>query len=321
MPVPADEAEEYTCIPLACVYADTVTGFTIYLRTPPDGNNYVFYREANLVFSESHRAQLTKNGVTHIYIHAADRKQYLRYLENHLDVILQDPNMPVDEKSQVHYSCATELVKDVFDDPRSGESIKRVQRMVNNSVYHILQQAGELSSFINIMSVDYHTYTHSVNVCVFGVALGHRFALNRSELRDLGIGLLLHDVGKSEIDSEILSKEGPLNNEERDIIKSHPQIGFNILADSPLLLPTSLEIILRHHERRTGRGYPGGLRDHQIHPFAKIAALVDVFDALTTRRPYHAERSSFAAFQLMQRQMKDDFDPDYFRELIRLLCG
>jgi len=309
----------YFAVPLSCLRVDTITSFTIYLRNPPDGNRYVFYRESNLLFSDRHHCKLEENGVTHIYIAAADRKLYLRYLEAHIDEILQDPKLSSAEKNEIHYACATKLAEDLFNDPRSGENVKRARRMVDATVHHILQEAGRLSALIDVMSFDYYTYTHSVNVCVLGVALGHRIGLTPEELEALGVGLLLHDMGKSEIDVAVLNKHGPLSDEEWELMKTHPQLGVDIFKHSPLVGPVALTVILQHHEKCTGCGYPAGLRGTEIHRFAKIAALVDVFDALTTERAYRGALQSFTAIQVMKNEMEVDFDPDLFRQFIQLL--
>jgi putative nucleotidyltransferase with HDIG domain len=169
------------------------------------------------------------------------------------------------------------------------------------------------------MTHDYYTYTHSVNVCVIGIALAQKCGVKGEDLKALGSGLLLHDIGKSKIDVTILNKNGPLNGDEWRIIKTHPEVGAKIVKDSRPAKPVTLQIIRQHHEKCTGRGYPLGLVEEEIHLFSKIAALADVYDALTTNRAYKGAADAYPAIHLMQQEMAEDFCPNLFEKLVLLL--
>jgi len=125
------------------------------------------------------------------------------------------------------------------------------------------------------------------------LALGRNLGLSRAELKSLGAGLLLHDIGKSEIDDAILNKRGTLTEEEWNVMRSHPERGEAILSQAEGVDPLALTIVMQHHEKRSGKGYPRGLKGDEIHSYAKICALADVFDALTTQRSYKEALDSF----------------------------
>ncbi len=310
-----DQCDLFERVPLAILRVEAVTDFDLHLRVP-HSDRFVLYRSANLVFEEQHRAQLERSQVREVYIARTARREYLGYVEEHLESVIHDPRLPAEEKSSLLYECAAQLAQDVFEKPWVGGSIKRAQRIVQHTVDCLLSNSDYLANLIGIMSCDYYTYTHSVNVCVFGLALGLHMGMSSAELHELGAGLLLHDVGKSTIDPAILTKPGPLSPAEWDVIRTHPERGVEILSQTQSLQPSSLAVVLEHHERCSGKGYPRGLRGHEIHIFAKIAALADVFDALTTQRPYRDAMESFAAIRLMQTEMRGDLHPQLLRQLI-----
>jgi HD-GYP domain-containing protein (c-di-GMP phosphodiesterase class II) len=312
------ETAGFFAIPLSSLRLDTVTGFDLYLRSPRD-RKHVLYRSGELKFTEDHRSKLQQSSVTKVFISSADRSKYMRYLETNLSQILADDTIPSPEKSKILYGSATQLVQDVFARPTLGENIKRAQDLVESTVSHLMKGGEHLGSMLGIMSFDYQTYTHSVNVCVFGVALGRRIGLSGMELNELGTGLLLHDVGKSTIDPAILLKQGPLTDAEWVIVKTHPDEGVRMLSESGRVSKFALAVVHQHHEKCSGAGYPQGIKEPQIHLYAKIAALADVFDALTTKRCYKQAVDSFPAIRIMQNEMAESFNDELLRELILMM--
>jgi HD-GYP domain-containing protein (c-di-GMP phosphodiesterase class II) len=139
------------------------------------------------------------------------------------------------------------------------------------------------------------------------------------ELREFGEGLLLHDVGKSRIPESILTKRGPLDGDEWRLMREHPAMGVQIVEDNPTIPEGAKEVIRHHHEKLDGSGYPDALRHESIHPYARIAAVIDIFDALTTRRSYKGALESFPALHLMRDEMSDKLDPEVFRALVLML--
>lgn len=143
--------------------------------------------------------------------------------------------------------------------------------------------------------------------------------LKRGDLVSLGVGALLHDVGKSKIDLKILNKQGSLDTEEWEIIKKHPIFGNELLLNSKGSTEDQRIIVLQHHEKCNGRGYPHGFTKHNIHPYGRILTISDVFDALTTNRPYKGAMQSFDTLKLMTEEMEGHFDLKYLRQFILIL--
>jgi HD-GYP domain-containing protein (c-di-GMP phosphodiesterase class II) len=309
---------DYFGIPLRTLQVDTIPGFDIYLRGQKK-RDYVLYRSGAVKFKEEHKEKLNANRIDEIFIKSSERRFYSQYVEDNLTEIISDQSFPIEKKSKLVYTCSTDLLRNIFGRTQIADKIPRVTTLVRNTVEHVCKGMGEFISMLDAMSHDYYTVNHSVNVCIIGVALGQRIGLNKNELNELGAGLLLHDLGKSKIDESILMKKGPLNESEWKIIKNHPNYGAVIAENTKRVHPLSLTVIRQHHEKCSGRGYPIGLYEPQIHLFGRIAALADVYDALTTERPYNSALKAFSAIKLMQKDMANDFSRDLFKELVLLL--
>jgi putative nucleotidyltransferase with HDIG domain len=296
-----------------------VTGFKLYLRTEGE-REPVLYRAEGLPFTEQVRERLVENKVEYVYIDADDRDKYQKYIEDNLDRIVADDKLEPVKKAEIVYSSASYLMERLFEDPTLGKNIRRGEKLVVNTVDFILRDDRAFRSLLAVTSYDYYTYTHSVNVCVYSIALAHRLGVGgKSDIKMLGTGALLHDVGKSIIDKDIINKKGPLNDDEWQVIRKHPVYGVELLRKSGKVPEESYVIVNQHHERCDRTGYPEGRPVDKIHPYARVSAIADVFDALTTKRAYKGAVGSFAALNIMKDEMPTAFDPDMFREFVVMM--
>ena len=190
---------------------------------------------------------------------------------------------------------------------------------MENTVAFILKGKSTFHSMIQMMSFDYHTYTHSINVCTLAIGLARFSGIkDQLELDKIGTGALLHDVGKTKVSESILNKPGPLTSMEMGFIKKHPKWGYDIIKETDMIPEDSYYPILQHHERENGTGYPYGLKADEIHQFGKIVAIADVFDAMTTERAYRQAVNSFPALKEMY-QDKGAFNPTLLEQFIKLM--
>jgi putative nucleotidyltransferase with HDIG domain len=157
---------------------------------------------------------------------------------------------------------------------------------------------------------DHETTGHSFRVALYAVTLARAMGIRGEELKAIEWGALLHDVGKMVVPDEILRKVGPLTDSEWHIMKQHPNWGFEMLAEVSFLQPAVLDIIYCHHERWDGKGYPRGIADEKIPLTARIFAVVDTYDAITSDRPYRRARGHAAAMAELQRVAGQQFDPE-----------
>ncbi len=186
-------------------------------------------------------------------------------------------------------------------------------------VDYVIKDNKAVESLLKIAVHEYHTYTHSVNVAAVGTLFGQNIGLGVKDLKGFCAGILLHDVGKTRISTNILNKKGKLTKEEFDIIKKHPELGVEILEETGFEFKEERIVTLQHHENDDGSGYPYGLKKDEIHPCGKIARVIDVYDALTANRSYKDALRPFAALKEMKEGMFHCFDTELFKEFIRFL--
>ncbi|MFQ6008238.1 MAG: HD-GYP domain-containing protein, partial [Candidatus Zixiibacteriota bacterium] len=272
----------YLPITLDTLRVDTILAFDLFIKIK---QTFVLYRSADLPFNDSTRQKLLENRVERLYIKSDSKQKYQRYLESNLGKILTDPHIQDEKKATVLYETSTNLVKEVLTNPTYGDNIRRSKDLVTNTIDYILKGREAFLNLLKITSVDYYTYTHSVHVCTFSIALAQQMGFNDEEfLNELGVGALLHDIGKSRVSERILKKRTPLNSIEFEIMKKHPKWGVDILAETDEIAANSYYPVLQHHERGNRSGYPGKLSFDEMHIYAQIVAITDSFDAMTTER-------------------------------------
>jgi len=160
--------------------------------------------------------------------------------------------------------------------------------LVNDIVDSVDHNANALVSLCRLKTADEYTYLHSVSVCALMVSLGRQLGLDEQTVRDAGMAGLLHDLGKAVMPTEIINKPGKLTDEEFAIIKTHPVRGYEMLLESGVDNERVLDVARHHHERIDGKGYPDRLPADKISLIARMSAVCDVYDAITSDRPYKA---------------------------------
>lgn len=188
------------------------------------------------------------------------------------------------------------------------------------AINKLMDKPGAIESFFQLTVHDYYTYTHSVHVYIYSSMLTREIIGDENEalLKELGVGFLLHDIGKKGISPEILNKKGKLDDDEWEEIKKHPATGYDLLTEiSGGLTEEVTQIVLQHHEKIDGSGYPKGLKEIDIGRFGRIYCIVDVYDALTTKRSYKEAMSKMTAFTIMQ-DSPGHFDEKLLARFIRL---
>jgi len=310
--------EGYIPIPVASLRVDMVADFELYLQVH-GSNTPILYRARDLAFNEESRARLTEAKVENVQIRIADRDAYNRYLERNLGNILSDGSLPMTQRATALYQCSQNLVREVLEDPRSGEMMERTGGLVAHTVDFLFRESTSFQHLMQVTSYDYYTYTHSVNVFVFAMSLAQRLGHTPEELHRFGQGALLHDVGKSRINPDIVNAKGKLTEDQWQEMRMHTVYGCEILADRGVTDEVILDVTRHHHEKLNGKGYPDGLKDDEISKWVRICTIADIFDALTTRRSYKEAMNSFPGLQFMREHMSDELDPDYFRAFVGLM--
>ena len=249
-----------------------------------------------------------------------DQKAVNDFIERHLSEIMDDDSIEPKEKSQIAHSAVSTSMKSLFQDP-SKETILHAKAVVDSTTDLIIQSDEATHTLFSLAGHDYYTYTHSCNVGIFGVGLAKAVMGGPGSFRarKLGQAFFFHDIGKIKVDSKIIQKPGRLNEEEWEEMQLHPVYGLELLEEFKLLTPEARDVVHQHHEKPDGTGYPNQLSGAEIHTFARICTVVDVFDALSSERSYRPRNSAFESCQIMLRDMRGTFDPRVLTAFIRLI--
>ncbi len=191
-----------------------------------------------------------------------------------------------------------------------------VMPLVDEISASINRNEGALISLVRLKSKDDYTYMHSVAVCAMMTALAKELGLNEKEIRQAGLAGLMHDIGKAAVSLDILNKPGALTDQEFSMIKLHPEKGHELLLKASIDDPVTLDVCLHHHEKIDGTGYPKRLKGDQISVFAKMGAVCDVYDAVTSNRPYKVGWEPGMSLQRMA-QWKNHFDETVFKAFVK----
>jgi len=221
------------------------------------------------------------------------------YIEDQLGI--EDPIPPV---SPATISIATANFKQCYEQcAKTGKiDVRAAQSQIDYIIDDLVNNSSVMVGMAEVKSYDDYTYEHSVNVCVLSLILGISQDYNRLQLQALGLGSMLHDIGKIRIPLEIINKPSQLTYEEYIEVKKHPWEGFKIINGSTDLPRGSAQGILQHHEHIDGRGYPRGIDEVNIHEYGLIVAVADVFDALVSDRPYRPGFSNQEAMEIMEQK-------------------
>ncbi|SEW34238.1 HD-GYP domain-containing protein [[Clostridium] fimetarium] len=192
-----------------------------------------------------------------------------------------------------------------------------ISEATSSLIDEILLRPDVLICLNDIATTDDSTLVHSINTTVFSLLIGQQLKLSPIELKALAEGTILHDIGKTLVDPKILYKNGILNTDEFEIVKQHTIAGYELLKTNPLLTELSRIISLQHHERLDGSGYPYGLTANEIHPFAKIVAIADMFDALTAERCYRKSLTNYQAYQILAHESTIKLDAPLLGQFLK----
>ena len=213
-----------------------------------------------------------------------------------------------------------EAVVSMFQEARMGKAIEAeaAAPLVEEISNSVMRNPGALISLARLKTADDYTFMHSVAVCALMIALARQLGLDEQQTREAGMAGLLHDLGKAMMPLEVLNKPGKLTDEEFALIKTHPEEGYKLLLEGKGVTETIKDVCLHHHEKVDGTGYPKGLNGDTMSLFAKMGAVCDVYDAITSNRPYKAGWDPAESIKRMA-EWKGHFDPTVFQAFVKSL--
>lgn len=218
--------------------------------------------------------------------------QYV-YIEDSRTEDVKVPNLISEDTFRTALKEIRTNFREMMDRPKMKKGVaypyiaQPFKNMMNMIIDDLSSHKDAMIMLMNMGSVDHYLFQHSLNVCVYTTLLGMSSGYSREETMTLGMGALLHDIGKTQISENLLKKPGSLSRDEFEIMKRHAVIGYRMLKDQPNLPLLVAHCAYQHHERLDGSGYPRGIKGNEIHEYAKWIGLVDSYDAMTTNRVYH----------------------------------
>jgi putative nucleotidyltransferase with HDIG domain len=232
--------------------------------------------------------------------------------------------VPVSEELQraaMIFAKGKQAVSSMFNEVRMGKTVdtEGAKRLVEEISDSVSRNANALISLARLKTADDYTYMHSVAVCALMVALARQLGLDEEQTRQAGMAGLMHDLGKAAMPSEVLNKPGKLTVEEFDIMKSHPREGHKMLQQAAGVDEVTLDVCLHHHEKTDGSGYPDGLKQDEISLFARMGAVCDVYDAITSNRPYKEGWCPAESIRKMAEWAEGHFDQRIFQAFVKSL--
>lgn len=301
-----------------------------------DWMSHPFWRAQFKLNGEADLRRIVESGIQHVYIDterglddvdAVAAEEVQAQVEREIVAAMGQPEEPVvrvsvreemDRARKIHEQ-AHKVVRSMMGDVRLGKavSLEDAEPVVEAITGSVLRNSGALLGLVGIKNKDDYTFLHSVSVCTLMIAFGRSLGLAGEDLRQGGIGGLLHDLGKMKVPDEVLNKPGRLTDAEFELIKRHPGDGHAVLLETPGIGPVPLDITRHHHERLDGSGYPDRLAGDAISPMARMAAIVDVYDAITADRCYHKGMPAAEALRKMWEWSSAHFDQKLLQAFMR----
>lgn len=257
-------------------------------------------------------------------VRSEDREVLRRSLSRSVARILEDDRQTPVERSRRAYGVIAHVMAPIFS---AGVSVDRrgledATLAIDTIVGHMAATEDVVWSLVATMSRHLATHTHAINTAVYAALLAESIkAFNVDQLRDIGRGALLHDIGKNRISPAILDKPGPLSDDEWRKMREHPAVGYQLVVRTLGAPPSYAHIISEHHERADGSGYPLGAPSGAVPLDSQLVAIADAYDALTSARSYKPAGSSYSALWTMRFRMNGQFNPRLLRALTELLGG
>jgi HD-GYP domain-containing protein (c-di-GMP phosphodiesterase class II) len=283
MPTASLQSRGYLPVATASLVPAAVLTCELYIQRP--GRPYAeLYRGASYPFEQDDLNRLRTDGVDHLYVRTEDADAYRQYLCEH---VLHDQHIPQPARMRALREVTRVAFQEALDTNDCGQMVGVATAFGDDLAAMVSEQSLAFRELFTTLEHDYYTFTHVCNVSMYCVVLAHRLGICEGDgLGEIAAGALLHDIGKRHIPATVLNKPGKLTDDEWIMVREHPGSGFRELAGRDDLTWPQLMMVYQHHERLDGSGYPAGILGEDMHPWARLCAVVDVFDALTCHRPY-----------------------------------
>lgn len=307
----------YVPVDIHGLVPDTTLPFTVHVQTSP--RHFIVLLAAGAEFTTTTIARLRDSGVTVLWVTGDERHAYEHYVEGHLSTLLAAQRAPA-ARATLLYSATRTTLASVMADRRHQDAALRTRDVARELAGWLVREPDALGHLGALMEADYDTVRHSINVAVFATGLAVAAGVTDAhDLQEFTQGTLLHDIGKSRVPRDLITKPGAYTRQELAMMRTHVLRGEHILKREGRLSATALIPVAQHHERMDGEGYPRAIVAGDLHLLGRIASICDVYDALTSDRSYKQAMSGPEALTLMSTGMASHFDQALLRTFIRTL--
>lgn len=308
--------ENYFAFSVDEIVDNSVTDFNLYVSS---SNEYILYASLGYHWFREELERLIGSGFARFYTEDENKSKVRMYKSiNHIPMI--DQNLPPEERITEIEKIGAAFTEALHKGELTPSCVHKASTIATSLTQCILENEDCVSALESLADHDQYVLHHSMRVATYSTAIALKMGLtSEKSLTEIAFGGIFHDIGKSKVDPKILHKNGPLNDKEWEQMRSHPGEGFKIFKDVKLgQVPQ--EIILHHHEKLDGSGYPDGLDKNGLLPEVQIATLADIFDALTSTRSYQKARTKMEALEFIKEKMVGaHINPEVFFALVSCL--
>lgn len=232
---------------------------------------------------------------------------------------LNQESVQVETKSRILRDTTLSLVEEIYEKKDISNALDESKELIGQFVTLMDNTPESIDHLLELSTHDFYTFNHSLDVAVYSLGIGRMVGYSEKDLVELGRGAIFHDIGKKWVDAEIICKKGTLDDAEWAQMQRHPEYGLKILSEYENVSDAIKACCFEHHESFLGNGYPQGLDAASIHPMARIVAIADTFDALTTQRSYNQPMTPKDAILFMTSKIKDKYDPEILKAMSDVL--
>lgn len=298
-------------IRLNSLHPSTPVPFDIFVQI---GDRHIHYLRAGDRLAAEKIESFERKAPDAFYLYSTERDNYKKYVRDRMG----SDELPAKDKALILRESSMSIVEELFESPDIGRALTESKQVITEFVSFIDQDPEAIAHLIGLSSHDFYTYNHSLDVGIYSLGLGKVAGYSGQELHELGQGALFHDVGKRHVSVDIICKAGPLDDVEWAQMQKHPQYGLMILNNYPVS-DAIKACCFEHHESFVGNGYPQQLLGDEIHPMARIVALTDTYDALTTKRSYNQPMMPTDAVRFMTEKLSARYDADMLKAMHEIM--
>lgn len=295
----------YFQIRVGTLLPDTPLPFDLYVLV---NKKYIHYLPQGAVLTGEKLSRVKDS--EQFFVPLSQRQSF----KNFISTTMNQDSVSIETKAKVLRETSIALVEEIYEKKDIGEALKDSKEIIGHFVHLMNTAPDSIDHLIQLSTHDFYTFNHSLDVSVYALGIGQLMGYTDEMLSELGRGSIFHDIGKKWVAAEIICKKGALDEAEWSQMQRHPEYGLKILSEYDVS-DAIKACCFEHHESFLGNGYPLGLDGASIHPMARIVAIADTFDALTTQRSYNQPMTPKDAVTFMSTKIKDKYDPDILKTL------